>query len=136
MSMSNFEPALDSPDGYPVATYPHGRRFERRTLASLINSQQRIPHTWITAEGYIIQMADMKNSHLRNTIEMLRRTSLKRLAQTAYTAHLRGERRGITIDILNDEDMRADAAWGDVYNELLSEALFRSNGDLNEWMVL
>lgn len=130
MSMEDFEPTLDSPDGYPVATYPHGRRFERRTLASLINSQQRLPHTWITAEGYIIQMADMKNSHLRNTIEMLR------LAEMARIAKVRGEPLGITVDMLNDEDMRASAAWGDVYPELLNKALFRSNGDLHEWMVL
>lgn len=111
--------------------YPHGRIFERRSLAALTSSSQRLPRTWITAEGHIIQIADMKNSHLRNTIELLRRTALGNMARSM----------NVTDDdvigaFLLDPDERALAAWGDVYSDLLDEALFRSDGDLQAWMVL
>lgn len=116
-----------------IGSYPHGKQFERRTLAALINSQQRLPRTWITSEGTLIEMARMNNSHLRNTIQMLRRVSLKRLSVVVSTYE-----QGIEVPLIemHDADERALAAWGEVYDELISEALFRSEGDLETWLAL
>jgi hypothetical protein len=120
-------------ESYAADDYPAtGRAFERRTVRTVITNPNRLPGTWVTAEGVVIQIAEMKNSHLRNTIDMLRRESLKRLAKLAE-----GPRQFERNPYLFDTDERSFAAWGDVYHELLEEALFRSDdGDVEKWLAL
>lgn len=117
-------------------SYPIGRRWQRKQLGALSAAKRRLPSTWITAENEIIEIAKMKNSHLRNTIEMLRRTALRKLSRLLSLAD--GKVSPLMVDtvadLLQDPDECARAAWGDVYDELISEALFRSDGDLEEWM--
>lgn len=120
----------------------HGENFERRTVGTVISNPDRLPGTWVTAERVVIRIADMKNSHLRNTIELLRRNALKKVSsdmqhemrnpETATT-----QTRFADFDLLHDLDARSEIAWGPVYVELLDEALFRSDdGDLEKWLAL
>lgn len=123
--------------------YSKDTRYTRQIMkaAKVMQGRGRLPHTWTDIEGEAVAISGMENSHLRNTIQMLRRKASGRLLKhlIRVSDEVIDEYRDTLVDVLayGHVDERAEHAWGEVYLDLMGEALFRSDdGDLDRWLSL
>ena len=113
--------------------YGNHNSYERDAIARVNATKVRLEGEWVTRDGSTMLMVDMKNSHLRNSIEMLRRGAKEKAISKARKM----EEFDVVTLSTEDIDELAYFAWGDVYMELVEEALSRSeDGDLNNWLKL
>jgi hypothetical protein len=117
-----------------------GAAFEDATMRTLEKQTIRLPRTWTTKERETIPIMNMTNSHLRSTIQMLRRNTTAKIMRRMFSSP-DDPFFGVGIEpgdiAYMTEDGRAEVAWGEVYVDLIEEALFRSDdGDIDRWLAL